>query len=123
MRRWVALGLGCLTALGIQALLTAAVPGQAYPAQFAALVLGGYVTGHLVGRWHVLYAALAAVAYIFVTVTASSVREITVARQLGLAALPPIDFGQLALADVIAMFGASCGGWLASRLDRGTSPQ
>jgi hypothetical protein len=124
MRRWLAVGLGCLTALGMQALF-ADVVGRLgspsaltdYAAQFLALVLAGYVAGHLVGRWHALYGALAAVAYIFVTVTVSSVREVGVARQLGLAALPPIDFLQLALTDIIAMTGASCGGWLAARLE------
>jgi hypothetical protein len=124
MRRWVAVLLGCLTALGMQALFVAllgrvSAPSALgdYAAQFLALVLAGYVAGHLVGRWHALYGALAAVAYIFVTVTVSSVREVAVARQLGLAALPPIDFLQLALTDIVAMTGASCGGWLAARLD------
>ena len=124
MRALLAVLLGCVTALGMQALLAALVgrvsPPSAlsdYATQFLALVLAGYVAGHLVGRWHALYGALAAVAYIFVTVTVSSVREVAVARQLGLAALPPIDFLQLALTDIVAMTGASCGGWLAARLD------
>jgi hypothetical protein len=124
MRRWLAVGLGCLTALGMQALFVGVVGRLGSPSvltdyvvQFAALVLGGYVAGHLVGRWHALYGALAAVAYIFVTVTVSSVREVAVARQLGLAALPPIDFFQLAFTDIVAMTGASCGGWLAARLE------
>jgi hypothetical protein len=122
--RWVAVLLGCLTALGMQALFVtlAAQVGAppavtAYLTQFVALVLAGYVAGHLVGRWHALYGALAAVAYIFVTVTISSFREVAVARQLGLAALPPIDFLQLAVTDIVAMTGASCGGWLAARLE------
>jgi Zn-dependent protease len=113
-----------LTALGMQALfvnvvgrLTSPSPLTDYAAQFLALVLGGYVAGHLVGRWHALYGALAAVLYIFVTVTISSVREVAVARQLGLAALPPIDFLQLAFTDIVAMTAASCGGWLAARLE------
>jgi hypothetical protein len=124
MRRWLAVLLGCLTALGMQALFVGLVGRVGappvvtdYATQFLALVLGGYVAGHLVGRWHALYGALAAVLYIFVTVTISSVREVGVARQLGLAALPPIDFFQLALTDIIAMTGASCGGWLAARLE------
>jgi hypothetical protein len=124
MARWLAVGLGCLTALGMQALFMA-VLGQVlaqsalgdYAVQFVALLLAGYVAGHLVGEWHALYGALAAVAYIFVTVTISSVREVAVARQLGLAALPPIDFFQLAFTDIVAMTGASCGGWLAARLE------
>ncbi|HYY88489.1 MAG TPA: hypothetical protein VFA49_06830 [Chloroflexota bacterium] len=125
MARWVAVGLGCVTALGMQGAFDALLrqfgaaesPLAARGAQFVALVLAGYVAGHLVGRWHALHGALAAVAYIFVTVTMTSIREIAIARQLGLAALAPIDFGQLALNDVVAMTGASCGGWLASRLD------
>jgi hypothetical protein len=124
MRRWLAVLLGCLTALGMQALFVDVVarlgspsPLTDYVAQFLALVLAGYVAGHLVGRWHALYGALAAVAYIFVTVTLSSVREVAVARQFGLAALPPIDFLQLAFTDIVAMTGASCGGWLAARLE------
>jgi hypothetical protein len=124
MRRWLAVLLGCLTALGMQALfvgvlgrLSAPSAPTDYLAQFLALVVGGYVAGHLVGRWHALYGALAAVAYIFVTVTVGSVREVAVARQFGLAALPPIDFLQLAFTDIVAMTGASCGGWLAARLD------
>ena len=124
MRALLAVLLGCVTALGMQALFEAVVGRVGSPsalsdyvAQFLALVLAGYVAGHLVGRWHALYGALAAVAYIFVTVTVSSVREVAVARQLGLAALPPIDFLQLALTDIVAMTGASCGGWLAARLD------
>ena len=124
MRRWLAVVLGCLTALGMQALfvdvlgrLSSPSPLSDYAAQFLALVLAGYVAGHLVGRWHALYGALAAVAYIFVTVTVGSVREVAVARQFGLAALPPIDFFQLAFTDIVAMTGASCGGWLAARLE------
>ena len=113
--------LGCITALGMRALFTILLGSPApvidYLTQFVALVLAGYVAGHLVGRWHALYGALAAVAYIFVTVTISSVREVSVARQLGLAALPPIDFLQLAFTDIVAMTGASCGGWLAARLE------
>lgn len=121
MRRWLAVGLGCLTALGMQLLLSSVLPE--YVAQFLALLLAGYVTGHVVGEWHALWGALAAVAYIFVTVTVSSVREIAEARQLGLAALAPINFAQLAFADVVAMTGASCGGWLASRLGRPAANQ
>ena len=124
MRALLAVLLGCVTALGMQALFVAVFARVSSPSalsdyatQFLALVLAGYVAGHLVGRWHALYGALAAVAYIFVTVTVSSVREVAVARQLGLAALPPIDFLQLALTDIVAMTGASCGGWLAARLD------
>lgn len=112
-----------MTALGMQALFfgVAAYAGLAQPLVagyvtiFLALVLGGYVAGHLEGRFPVFYGALAAVAYIFVTVTFNAAREVSVARQLGLAALAPIDFVQLTLTDVIAMVGASCGGWLAGR--------
>jgi hypothetical protein len=123
-KRWLAVLLGCVTALGMQAVFVALVGQVAspsaltdYAAQFLALVLAGYVAGHLVGQWHALYGALAAVAYILVTVTVNAVREVAVARQLGLGALAPIDFLQIALTDIVAMTGASCGGWLAARLD------
>ena len=125
MARWLAVGLGCVTALGLQGALDAVLAQfgasesalATRSAQFLALLLAGYVTGHLVGRWHALHGALAAVAYILVTVTISSIREIAIARQLGLEALAPIDFAQLALSDVVAMTGASCGGWLAGQLE------
>jgi hypothetical protein len=120
MQRWLAVGLGCLTALGMQALLMA-VLGQAYAAQFVALVLAGFVAGHLAGQWQVVYGALAAVAYIFVTATLTAIHEVGVARQSGLGALAPIDFAQLALTDVVAMAGGSCGAWLAARFERGAS--
>jgi hypothetical protein len=86
-----------------------------YVAIFAALVLGGYVAGHLVGRYHALHGAFAAVLYVFVTVTVSAFREAPVARQFGLNALPPIDLLQLTITDVLAMTAATWGGWLAGR--------
>lgn len=123
MPRWLAVGLGCVTALGMQALFGAlaaqAGPGAgslaAYVVLVVALGLGGYVTGHLVGRLQVLYAALVAVVFILVTATFQATRDAVVARQLGLAALAPIDFLQLTMTDVVAMTAASCGGWLAER--------
>jgi hypothetical protein len=121
--RWVAIGLGGLTALGMQIvfeLLSAAAglpisPAVHYTAIVLALVLGGYVAGHLGGRMHAANGALAAVLYVFVTVTVSAVREAPVARQYGLSALPPIDLLQLTLTDVLAMTAATWGGWLAGR--------
>jgi hypothetical protein len=118
MRRWVGVGLGGLTALGMHALFSALFSGfpiAGYALLFVALVLGGYVAGHLVGRYHVFHGALAAVVYIFVTVTINAIREAPVARQLGMGALAPIDLIELTITDVVAMVGASCGGWLASR--------
>jgi hypothetical protein len=121
--RWLAVGLGCVTALGLQALfgalLTQTSAGQSgivgYVALFGALARAGYVTGHLVGRLQVLYAALTAVVYILFTATFQATREAFTAHQLGLAALAPIDFLQLTVTDVLAMTAASCGGWLAER--------
>jgi hypothetical protein len=121
--RWLAVGLGCVTALGMQALFGALVartgsgasPLADYVVLVVALGLGGYVTGHLVGRLQVLYAALVAVAFILITATFQATRDAVLARQLGLAALAPIDFVQLTLTDVLAMTAASCGGWLAER--------
>jgi hypothetical protein len=123
--RWLAVGLGCVTALGLQALFggllaqssaSASWVGVAgYVALVGALALAGYVTGHLVGRLQVLYAALTAVVYILFTATFQATREAFTAHQLGLAALAPIDFVQLTLTDVLAMTAASCGGWLAER--------
>jgi hypothetical protein len=119
--RWVAVGLGCVTALGMQALFELLLGGSGlalvhYLGVFGALVVGGYVTGHLAGRNHVLNGALASVLYIFVTVTVNALREAPVARELGLGALPPIDLLQLTLTDVLAMTGAAWGGWLAGRV-------
>lgn len=122
MPRWLAVGLGCLTGLGFQTLLAGLVPRlglanvatASYGEQFVALVLAGFVAGHLVGRWHAFNGALAAVAYIFVVATVTAVREIGVARQLGTLALGPIDYVQLALGDFVALSGATIGGWLAS---------
>ena len=97
-----------------QTALGTSVVGE-YVAMFGALVLGGYVAGHLVGRFPMFYGALAAVAYIFLTVTFNAMREAVIARQLGVEALGPIDFVQLTVTDVLAMTGATCGGWLAGR--------
>jgi hypothetical protein len=121
MARWPAVALGCVTALGIQALLgelaprlgIADVAGAAYGTMFLALVLAGYVTGHLVGRWHAFNGALAAVAYIFVVATLTAFREVSAVRQTGVLALAPIDYLQLAASDFVALAGASVGGWLA----------
>ena len=82
---------------------------------FGALIVGGYVAGHLAGRFHVFNGALASVLYIFVTVTLNALREAPLAREYGLNALPPIDLVQLTITDVLAMTGASWGGWLAGR--------
>jgi hypothetical protein len=116
MRAWLAVGLGGVTALGMQVLRLPDSPLAAYGVLFVALVLAGYVAGHFVRSFHALYGALAAVLYIFVATTINAVREVAVARQFGLGALAPIDFLQLALTDVVAMTGASCGGWLAGRV-------
>jgi hypothetical protein len=121
--RWLAVGLGCVTALGMQALfslLVAQAPaGTAgflgYVALFAALALAGFVTGHLVGRFQVIYGALIAIVFILLTATFEATREAIVARELGVGALPPIDFVQLTLTDVVAMTGATFGAWLAAR--------
>jgi hypothetical protein len=133
--RWLAVGLGCVTALGMQALfgaLSSAVAGQVvlgasvvvgYVGLGFALLLAGYVTGHLVGRFQVLYAALMAVVFILLTATFQATRDAIIAREFGLAALAPLDFIQLTLTDVLAMTAASCGGWLAERfqITTGTS--
>ena len=94
----------------------AAVPLVGYATLFLALVLGGFVTGHFVGRLGVLYGALVSVNYILLSATFQATRDAIVARELGFAALPPIDFVQLTVTDVLAMTGASFGGWLAARL-------
>jgi len=119
----MAIGLGCVTALGMQVVFeiissllgVQSSPVSHYLAIFIALVLGGYVSGHLAERFKALHGAFAAVLYIFVTVTVNAIREAPVARQFGLNALPPIDFVQLTITDVLAMTGASWGGWLAGR--------
>jgi hypothetical protein len=120
MPRWLALTLGCVTALGMQTLFSAALARAdapdgfvRYGSQFLALVLAGYVAGHLVGEWHALSGALAAVLYIFVWATITAVREFSLAREVGVVGLPPINFVDLAVSDVIAMTGACVGGWLS----------
>ena len=120
MTRWVAVGLGCVTALGMQALfeLLFGQSGLAvvhYLAIFGSLVIGGYVAGHLARKQYAFNGALASVLYIFVTVTFGAVREVALAREFGLNVLPPIDLLQLTITDVLAMAGASWGGWLAGR--------
>src|SRR5262249_42615110 len=119
----LAIGLGCVTALGMQVVFeiitglmgVQSSPVSHYLAIFIALVLGGYVSGHLAERFKALHGAFAGVLYIFVPVTVIATREVPVARQFGLNALPPIDFLQLTITDVLAMTGASWGGWLAGR--------
>jgi hypothetical protein len=125
--RILAVGLGCVVALGMQALFGAFVGGVVsgvaamlvgYVALFVALGLGGFVTGHFVGHYRVaiLYGALVAIVYILLTATFQATRDAILAHELGsAAALPPIDFVQLTLTDVLAMTGASCGAWLASQ--------
>ncbi|MBV9354298.1 MAG: hypothetical protein JO023_02100 [Chloroflexi bacterium] len=119
MGRWPAVALGCLTALGIQALLTELMPhlGIATPAYgvlFVALVLAGFVTGHLAGEtWYAFNGALAAVAYILVAATLTTIREASAVRTTGIFSLAPIDYVGLALGDLVALTGASLGGWLA----------
>jgi hypothetical protein len=121
--RLLAVGLGCVTALGMQ-LLFGAFVGQVgmagsalvgYATLFVALALGGFVAGHLVGRFAVLYGALVSVVYILLTATFQATRDAIIAREFGIAALAPIDFVQLTVIDVLAMTGASFGGWLAAR--------
>jgi hypothetical protein len=121
--RWLAVVLGCITALGMQALFSGLVgqtlgspsPLFGYLVLFAALALGGFVTGHLVGRAHILYGAVMAIVFILVTTTVQATAEAIVAFERGLGALPPIDFVQLTVVDIVSMTGASVGGWVASR--------
>ncbi len=129
MPRWLAVLLGCVTGLGFQALLggvaprvgLVSLPSVSYGVVFVALVLAGFVTGHLVGQWHAFNGALAAVAYIFAAATVTAVREVAVARQLGTTAtLAPIDYGALALGDFVALTGATLGGWLSARGSTGS---
>ncbi|HEV7664076.1 MAG TPA: hypothetical protein VGQ62_11115 [Chloroflexota bacterium] len=125
MPRWLAVGLGCLTALGMQALFgvllgaTAGTWSQVlnYVALFVALVLGGFVCGHFVNRQPIaiLYGAFVAIVYILLTATVQATRDAIVAHELGFNALPPIDLVQLTLTDVVAMTAASFGAWLAGR--------
>jgi hypothetical protein len=121
--RWLAVALGCITALGMQALFSGLVaqtlggpsPLIGYVVLFVALGLGGFVTAHLVGRAHILYGAMMAIVFILVTTTVQATAEAIVAFERGLGALPPIDFVQLTIVDVVSMTGASVGGWVASR--------
>jgi hypothetical protein len=125
--RWLAVGLGCITALGMQALFDlfaaplriAQSPVFEYVSLFLALGLAGYVTGHLVGRAQVMYGALMAIVFILLTTTVQATSEAIVAYDQGLQGLqrlPEIDLIQLTVQDVLAMGGASLGGWIASRV-------
>jgi hypothetical protein len=123
MLRWVAVALGCITALGMQALFEAiargaGVGGQplaSYGAEFLALILAGFVAGHFAVQWRVLHGAIAASVYILVSATIAAVGEIADAVRTGIGPFGPIDFMQLALSDFVALTAASCGGWLAGQ--------
>jgi hypothetical protein len=120
--RWRALLLGCVTALGMRVALATGARALGLPfdgiaefvLEFAALLLAGYVAGHIAGSFEVLHGALAASAYIFVDATITSVREASIASQLGVVRLPPIDFVQLAVTDLIALIAASFGALISS---------
>jgi hypothetical protein len=88
-----------------------------YAGLFVALLLGGFVTGHFVGRLQIaiLYGAFVAIVYILLTATVQATRDAILAHDLGFTALPPIDLLQLTVTDLLAMTGASCGAWLAGR--------
>jgi hypothetical protein len=86
-----------------------------YTALFAALALAGYVTAHLAGRPHLMWASLVAIIYILLTATFQATRDAIVAHEAGIGALAPIDFVQLTVTDVLALTGAVAGGWLAER--------
>jgi hypothetical protein len=121
--RWIAIAIGCLTALGLSVAIGALARQVALPApglvHFAvealALALAGYVTGHLAGRWQIWNATLAASLYILVLAAGTTVREVSDARAAGLSGLPPIDYLGLALNDLVALLAASAGGGLAGR--------
>jgi hypothetical protein len=122
--RWLAVSLGCVTALGMQALfgLLAAQAGLAgspwlgYVGLFLALGIAGYVTGQLVGTAHVMYGALMAIVFILITTTFQATSEAIIAHEQGLGALPPIDLVQLTVVDLLSMTGASVGAWVATRV-------
>ncbi len=120
MPRWLAVGLGCVTALGMQALFSLLV-GQAggpfvgYFSLFLSLGIAGYVTGQLVGKAQVLYGTLMAIVFILLTTTVQATSEAILAHEQGLGALPPIDLLQLTVVDVLSMTGASLGAWVATR--------
>jgi hypothetical protein len=82
--------------------------------ELIALLLGGFVAGHVAGKWQAVNGAVAAGGYILALATVLAFREATQVRELGLGSLPPLDLFQLAFSDVIALTAASAGGWLAS---------
>lgn len=121
MVRPLAVALGCISALGLYAGVNAVAERWGiqgglplWGGEFLALVLAGFVAGHLARGWHALNGALAAALYVLVLATGTMVREGQTVAQLGLAALGPIDFPLLVARDLLALVGASLGGWLAS---------
>ena len=132
MLRWVAVALGCVTAFGMQALFAAAAVGvgadgqplASYGTEFLALILAGFVAGHLAGQWRALHGAIAASVYILVGATIAAAREVPLAMETGITSLGPIDFVHLATTDLVALTAASCGGWLAGQpAGRGNLPR
>ncbi len=121
--RWLAVASGLVVALGFEVLLRAGArmvgigesPAAPYGVEFLALALAGFVAGHLAARWEVMHAVVAAIGFILLTATITALREATLARQLGPAALPPLDVVQIVFGDVAALTGATLGGWLAVR--------
>ena len=91
-----------------------------YLGLFGALVLAGYVTGHLVGRPQLVWATLVGIIYILLTATLQATRDAIVAYESGIAALPPLDLLQLTISDVLVLTGAVFGGWLADRFQIST---
>ncbi len=83
--------------------------------ELLALLLGGFVAGSFARRWQAVHGSFAAAAYIFVSATLSAVAEASTAYQLGMGALPPLDFPRLAASDLIALSAAAVGGWLSGQ--------
>lgn len=129
MVRWSAIALGGIAALGMDSLGKDVVTwlgfSAAGPMDFVtlglALLLGGYVAGHLgVPTWRPLSGALAASVYILVSATAIALQEISLAGGFTLQALDLVD---LVLRDLVALTTASVGAWLAGFPYPGESEQ
>ena len=119
--RWPAVLLGFAVAALLGMLLGTAArqlggvqnPGTLASLEFFALVAGGYVAGRVAGQVGVMQGVAVAVIFILVAASIKAWWEIDLASRFGPQVLGPMDMGGLILGDLVHLFGACVGGWLA----------